>query len=152
MNTPATCSAQPLCRTKGVTADVRRDLSKHRRHAHYGAFTCQQPLALARTCRGSRLQSILDSSAFIQRATEPFKLVGSVLAACLLTGLLTTNPVQAQPSVSDTIQSSNLVVRNRGAFSCCADVAQLPLLVLHFCGLCCSWTQQEFFRMTCSCN
>ena len=81
----------------------------------------------------------IHSPTLTEFAKGSLKRCSSLLVACLLTGLLSVCPVQADATITDTIQSSNLVVRH-------AECPRLHLEGALFVGIAkacfvsCSWT------------
>ena len=96
----------------GGQALLLRDLSRGRASDHF--HHVRHPNKRSSNVRGcSRIHCPCEchshriAQSLVNAATEAKKL----LTACLLTGILSINPVLADPANSDTIQSSNYVVR-----------------------------------------
>ncbi len=119
--------------------------------ARYAPFGSRQPLrpscSRANFCSVQNVHSLTLS----ESAKGSLKRCSSLLAACLLTGLLSVCPVQAVATITDTIQSSNLVV---GYAKCPGLHLEGALFVgnAEACFVTCSWTQQRYFQMKRSCN
>lgn len=77
------------------------------RHAPFGS---RQPLRAFHSRANICSVHNIHSPTLTEIAKESVKRCSSLLAACLLTGLLSVCPVQAVVTITDTIQSSNLVL------------------------------------------
>ncbi len=76
--------------------------------ARQAPFGSRQPLRASHS--SSNICSVQNSPTLTEFAKGSLKRCSSLLAACFLTGLLSVCPVQAVATITDTIQSSNLVV------------------------------------------
>ena len=85
-----------------------RDQSTKRAQLRYTPVATQARAALSTARTFSHSTSY--AANLTQLARGSLERCRSLLAACLLTGLISTCPVQAVPIITDTIQSSNLVV------------------------------------------
>ena len=113
------------------------------RHAPFGS---RQPLRAFHSRANICSVHNIHSPTLTEIAKESVKRCSSLLAACLLTGLLSVCPVQAVVTITDTIQSSNLVV---GHAKCPGLLLQGALFVgfAEACFVTCSWTQQRYSQM-----
>ena len=89
-----------------------RDVSRgravdHFHHSRHPQKRLSNVRGFSRVQRPCECHSNRIAQGLVNAATE----TGKLLAACLLTGILSSNPVLADPANSDTIQSSNYVVR-----------------------------------------
>ncbi len=119
--------------------------------ARYAPFGSRQPLRASHSRANFCSVQNVHSPTLTEFAKGSLKRCSSLLAACLLTGLLSVCPVQAVATITDTIQSSNLVV---GHAKCPGLHLEGALFVgiAEACFVTCSWTQQRYSQMKRSCN